>query len=307
MNIEALKEVIKQEFNKWDLELKKIEHAGAEGVVIKDFFKKRLHSFRWVFEPYIFHTLILRYGKQLEEHWRNYLPPIKSENAFVVIERRCHPNFWFVLRNIAWANPNMSVYIVCSDENEGFVRELLGNKVDNFHILRLFHGEAVRDKAIKDYNHLLTNYNFYDNFINNNVKYILTIQMDLFIRKKISDDMFVGDYWGAPWGWNTPLPGGSGATIRNVNRLKELCLLHRPDPKDTDFIEGEDIWFSEKIIELRWNFPNLEYRIKHIMESIPTVDPYIVHQFWTYLEVFRDKFNTPLFTDFLNHILTLDI
>lgn len=297
MNIDGLREVIIKEFNKWD-ELHKLSQDDSE------FFNKRLHSFRMEFEPYIYNILINRYAGFLEEHWQNYYPPKQSDNAFVVIERRCHPNYWFVLRNIAWANPNMSVYIICSDENEQFIKALLGDKVSYFHILPLFKGSPNREKAIAEYNNLLTDYHFYEHF---SAKYILTIQMDVFIRKKLTNDIFIGDYWGAPWGWKPMLPGGSGSTIRNVKRLQELCKINRPNPLHDNGVNAEDAWFSEKIVESNWNYPDINFRKSTIMESIPTSDPYIIHQFWTYFDSFRPKMYSDLFTNFLNHILTFDI
>ncbi len=297
MDVNALKEVIVQEFVNWE--------PTTNNVNDIDFYKKRLHHFRTVFEPYIYNILIKKYSGCLDDFWKDYLPPLVSDKAFVIIERRCHPNYWFILRNIAWANPNMSVYIICSEENEMFIRTLLGNKVSNFNILPLFKGSPDRTTAIKDYNNLLTDYRFYEKI---NDKYILTIHMDVFFRKKISDDIFIGDYWGAPWGWNQIMPGGSGATIRCVQKMIELCKLYRPSPElKSDNIDGEDAWFSEKIIELGWMYPDIDFRKKTIMESIPVTDPYIVHQFWTYFDTFKTVFYSDVFQNFLDFMLTIRI
>ncbi len=325
MDIESFNQVIIQEFLNWQ--------PNESNINDTDFYKKRLHHFRTIFEPYVYHILIKKYGDLLDKKWQDYIPPLESDKAFVIIERRCHHNYWFILRNIAWANPNMSVYIICSDENELFIRSLLGSKASNFHILPLFKGSPNRATAIKDYNNLLTDYTFYEKI---NAKYILTIQMDVFIRKKITDDLFIGDYWGAPWAWTQIMPGGSGATIRNVQKMIELCKLYRPNRglkqsnpsgkaqltfgkaqltfgkaqltfgKEEE-IHGEDAWFSSKIIELGWKYPDIDFRKRTIMESIPTADPCIVHQFWTYFEVFKNHFHTELFHNFLYSTFTIQI
>jgi hypothetical protein len=185
-----------------------------------------------------------------------------------------------------------------------FIRSLLGDKASNFHILPLFTGSPDRITAVRDYNNLLTDYRFYEKI---NAKYILTIQMDLFIRKKLTDDLFIGDYWGAPWAWTQIMPGGSGSTIRCVERMIELCKLYRPSPKLTDVINGEDVWFSNKIIELGWKYPDIEFRKKTILESIPTADPYIVHQFWTYFDAFKFNLHSEVFQKYLQCILSIHI
>ncbi len=295
MDISSFREVIIQEFMKWE----------KEGVNDTESYKKRLHHFRTVFEQYVFNILIKRYSEYLADFWKEYIPHKQADNAFVIIERRCHPNFWFVLRNIAWANPNMSVYIICSEENEMFIRSLLGNKVSQFNILTLFNGSPDREQAIREYNNLLTDYRFYEQI---KAKYMLTIQMDVFIRRKLTDDIFIGDYWGAPWGWKEIMPGGGGATIRHVQRLYDLCKKYRPTPLDNDnYIGSEDSWISDKIIELGWNYPDIEFRKKAIMESIPTANPYIVHQFWTFFDSFKFNLHSEVFAKYLHCILTFVI
>jgi hypothetical protein len=292
MNIEGLREVIKHEF---------LTYNSNEN--------KRLHHFRIVFEPYIYNILIKRYSNYLDDFWKNYFPPKRSDKAFVIIERRCHPNYWFILRNIAWANPDMSVYIICSDQNESFIKTLLGDKVEHFNILPLFKGSPDRDEAIKEYNMLLTDYTFYEKI---NAKYMLTIQMDVFIRKKLTDDIFTGDYWGAPWAWKQELPGGGGATIRNISKMIELCKYSNKYEKIDGVIgqgqgQGEDSWISDKIMSLGWTFPDIEIRKRSIMESIPTPDPFIIHQFWTFFSTFSHHFDSDVFYNFLNHMLTFYI
>jgi hypothetical protein len=134
-------------------------------------------------------------------------------------------------------------------------------------------------------------------------EYILTIQMDVFIRRKITDDLFVGDYWGAPWAWNEEAAGGGGATVRKVATMLDICSKHQyhGDPAK----EGEDIWFCNKIIEDGYEIKDIEFRATRIMESLSTDDPVLVHQFWTFLSNEDKSFDE--FVAYIEQILTLDM
>ena len=256
----------------------------------------RLDIYRNVLEPYFYSHLTENYGNMLQEHWDSYRPPLTSEHAFVIVERRAHPNFRFILQNIAWAAPHMAVYIFCSDENLAFIEAILGDKINSFHIIEAFQGDVSREEGKIGYNDVMTDYRFYESISS---RYILTIQMDNIIRRKIPASMFVGDYWGNPWAWRTHAAGGGGATVRRVAAMIELCKKHRPDPT-IDVPPLEDAWIAERT----HSFPDFEFRRAHLMESIPTNDPVILHQFWTFTDAYivtpRDNVVT-----YWTHLLTL--
>jgi len=230
--------------------------------------------------------LLQTYGQMLDAHWANYYPPKQSDYAFVIVERRVHPNFRFILQNIAWAAPYMSVYIFCSDENKAFIHALLGDKRDHYTIIETFVGDVPRTQAIQDYNNLLTDYVFYQAI---HAKYMMTVQMDNIFRKQLPQTIFVGDYWGNPWFWKKDAAGGGGASIRRVAYMIELCKTHRPNPGEP-VNSNEDSWISEKTV----NFPDIDFRTEFSMESAPAQDPYVLHQFWTfsnpYIELGKDIF-----------------
>jgi hypothetical protein len=240
---------------------------------------KRLDAYRHKLEPYIFNYLIEHYGPRFQKFWETYLPPKKAERAFIIVERRDHPNFKFVLQNIAWSNPNMSVYIFCSDINYSFILSLLGDKAPFFNITQIFKGNPPRFEAVSEYNRTLKDYRFYEQI---DAKYGITVQMDTIFRKKIPDHIFVGDYWGNPWAWKQSSPGGGGATIRNISSLKFLCRLYNPMPETDMNSDAEDSWISDHMTLLSMSYPDIEFRKNHIMESMPAEDPVILHQFWTF-------------------------
>jgi len=238
----------------------------------------RLDIYRNVLEPYFYSYLTEHYGKMLQEHWESYRPPLTSEHAFVIVERRAHPNFRFILQNMAWAAPHMAVYLFCSDENLAFIEAILGDKINSFHIIEAFQGDVSREEGKIGYNDVMTDYRFYESI---SATYILTIQMDNIIRRKIPASLFTGDYWGNPWAWRTHAAGGGGATVRRVAAMIELCKKHRPDPT-IDVPPLEDAWIAERTN----SFPDFSFRREHLMESIPANDPVILHQFWTFMDAY---------------------
>ena len=92
----------------------------------------------------------------------------------------------------------MSVYIFCSDVNINFLKGLIGDKIDNFNLIQVFKGDPSLEEAIKDYNNFLTSWKMYETI---NAEWSLLVQMDVFIRRKLPDSIFVGEYWGYPFGW----------------------------------------------------------------------------------------------------------
>ena len=245
-----------------------------------------LDALRCSLEPFVYSYLLQKYGGMLQTFWESYLPPKKSDHVFLIAERRAHPNFLFILQNIAWAGPHMAVYIFCSEENQSFVKALLGNKCEYYHIIPIFTGNPTREEGKIAYNNLFTDYRFYQLI---DATYMLTVQMDNFFRKKIDPAMFVGDYWGNPWSWSEGTAGGGGATVRRIAAMIDLCRVHRADP-NVQFDGTEDIWFSDRVT----NYPDISFRCTYMMESVHVEDPYIVHQFWTfgngYLVLDRDQF-----------------
>ena len=258
-----------------------------------------LEEYRSKLEPYIYMYLLENYGPMLQEHWKTYQPPLKSKNVFVIIERRAHPNFRFILQNIAWAAPDMAVYIFCSDENKPFLEAILSDKIAYYTIVEVFKGNPSCEEGKRDYNNLLTNYSFYESIASQGAKYMMTVQMDNIFRKKLPQSMFVGDYWGNPWFWEKEAAGGGGATMRRLEYMIKLCKEHRPN-LEIPINGAEDSWISEKTV----TYPSLEFRESFLMESVPAINPYVLHQFWTFANPYIEL-KKEAFIKYWTHLLTI--
>jgi hypothetical protein len=262
--------------------------------------KQRLRNLRIALEPLIFNQLNETYGKKLNDFWENYTPPLRSSKTFVLIERRCHPNMWFVLRNILWSGSSlgMSIVIYCSNENEGYIRSFLADKVDSFHIIPFFKGEGDSKNGIIDYNDLLTRYTTYQEILYlTGASYMITVQMDNFFRRQMIEDLFIHDYYGAPWAWDHSAPGGSGVTFRRIQLMIDLCKKYRPDISVLIEEAGEDCWWNNVLRLEKAHIPLFSFRWRIINESshvciieeekhLSFYNPFIIHQSWTYIDRF---------------------
>ncbi len=279
-------------------EVAKLEYANRLPIEML-----RLDRYRLVLEPYIYHYLIERTLPTLNKFWETYLPPKKARQAFVIVERRHHPNFEFILKNIAWAAPTMSVYIFCSDVNRKFIEAILGDKASHYNISEAFVGQGSRNQGKTEYNNFFTNADSYRKI---DAEYIMTVQMDNFFRRKLPlHVVFIGDYWGNPWAWNTNAPGGGGATVRRVQTMIELCDKFRPPPR-ADMNDNEDSWMCEHLLKIKGDYPPIAYRRQVIMESVAVEDPYIIHQFWTFMEQYMPMSKKD-FTAYWSHLLSLSL
>lgn len=258
-------------------------------------YENSLIQYRTSLEPYVYQHLIAKYGSSMDAFWKTHTFPKKSPYAWVIVERRCHPNWWFVLRNLAWAAPVMSLYIFCSDENLPFLKTLLGDKVDQVHLIPWFKGYADRPEAIRNYNDALKSAELYEKI---DATYAIVAQLDTYLRYKIPPGIFVGDYYGAPWNWDPDAPGGGGLSVRKIASMIRIC---REAPKDD---RAEDIWFSDYVRKNGYEYPPLELRMCVFNESFPNRYFIGVHQFWTYLDTYS-VYDTVTYREILGVYLTI--
>lgn len=260
--------------------------------------KETLDRYRCDLEPYIWQHLMIKYGKQLDEFWKTHKFPKKSKYAWTIIERRCHPNLWFLLRNIAWAGPEFSLYIFCSDENYNFIKSLLGDKIDTVHIIKWVKGFATRQEGKDQYAQTFKLAGFYKNI---DAEYMIRAEPDTYLRHKVPEYIFTTDFYGAPWAWNLEMPGGGGLHIRKISTMIELCTKANYAGAD-----GEDYWLGSKIIEYGYKYPSLDFRKNVFSENFPINDPIGVHQFWTFLDNFEIS-NIDKFKEHLTRYLKINI
>jgi hypothetical protein len=261
--------------------------------------KETLHFYRVQLEPYIFNYLNYTYGKKLDDFWKTHQFPKKSKYAFVIVERRIHPNWWFVLRNIAWAAPHLSLYIFCSDINYEFIKSILGDKATNVNIQIWFKGINSVEEGFKEYSLTFLMPQFYKLI---DAEYFINFQMDSYFLQKIPDWIFQGTYYGSPWCWSAHRAGNGGLAVRNTKLLTELCTKELNNIFDNG---GEDTFISDALIKHNFKYPEFDFRIKVFQENFPTeYIPIGTHQFWTYISNYNLS-DRDIFTKNIKKLLTL--
>jgi hypothetical protein len=268
---------------------------------------KMLSNLRNKLEPFVFNALEEGYGRELTEFWKTYTPPKKAKRAYMLVEGRIHPNMWFILRNMAWAGPDMSVYIFCSDQNYDYIMDLLGDKAPHFNVIVAFKGDPPKEQAIQEFINFYGNWKMWEMI---DSEYSIILQMDNYFRKRLEDHLFCYDYYACRWAWKSHEPGGALAICR-VAKMIEIFKTQRPNT-EVDLTIPSDEFINKAIIE-NGTFPPLMENIENIMESLQVltdsgikkiiVDPYAVHQPWT----FSYTFSQEEFKLFWRELLTIRI
>ena len=254
---------------------------------------KMLSNLRNKLEPFVFNALEEGYGNKLTAFWKTYTPPKKAKRAYMLVEGRIHPNMWFVLRNIAWAGPDMAVYIFCSDQNYDYIMGLLGDKAPHFNVIVAFKGDPPKEQAWQEFVNLYTSYKTWEMI---DAEYALLIQMDVFLRKRLDDCLFKYDWYACRWAWKIQEPGG-GISICRVQKMISILKEHRPNV-DVDCPISSDE-FINRIIQVNGTYPPLMENIQNLMESMHAItgdgykqlliNPYAVHQPWTFSYTFNQE------------------
>ncbi len=257
------------------------------------------HQVRINEEAPIFAHLQSKYGEAYTKWWNDPSTtfPTQSSNTVLLVERRPHPNFLFVIQNALYFCKDFSLIVVCSDESEEFVRKQLGRHAETTDIRPLFKGIGTRDQGRDEYNALFMNAAFWKSIP---AEYVLSIQTDAYLLTPLDESMWTYEYIACAWGWRQDLVGGGGLTWRNVKcciDICEKCLVPIPDENTNeitltkrtvrllppDSANGEDCFFAEGCKALGKAIPIFPERYMYFVESMFYEEPIGVHQWWSYV------------------------
>jgi hypothetical protein len=253
---------------------------------------EQIHQYRMTLEDPIFDELRARYGAPLRAAWESATFPATSSNTVMLVERRPHPNIEFVLHNFMYFCPGFSLTIVCSKDNEAFIRGILGRHQDTTHIIVQFETDCGRDQARDEYNATFMDAEFWGKI---RADYILSIQTDCYLRKPLPTSLWTLDYVASPWAWSPVFVGGGGLTFRKKEAVIEMCKYN-----NSKKVEGEDVFFSNMCLQLKKKVLPLEEAVHIFSESCFVDDPVGVHQWWTYLAQDADaEFQDMTYKDYI--------
>jgi len=214
--------------------------------------------------------------------------PNGNRLGIVLLEFREQKFIKQLIKQIAhvYGGSDVSLFIVHSIKNETFFKKILQNWKNVTYIKLSFDDNDTLSNYEKSqkYSDICCDPTLYSQL---NTQFVLFIQWDAFIRKRIPEHFFKFSYVGAPWvGFPNDWPdnpnvqlgnkrvGNGGFSLRNVKRMIEICSEH------TRGKLNEDVFISNHldIHEL----PSIEEAKSFSVEWIYHPDPVGCHAIWKF-------------------------
>ncbi len=234
------------------------------------------HKLRVELEPELYEELQHRYSEKLNAFWESASFQKNAPNTVCVIERRCHPNLEFVIKNcmyFATKSAPFSLTLVCSKQNEEYLRTIVGKHSETTNWIVAFDTNPGYEQARIDYNRFLTSPELYEQI---SADYILTAQTDCWLRKPLPPVLWTLDYCAAFWVWQPNDVGGGGLTWRKRSTVLQMCKTRK------NINTPEDVYFSQMCRFMESKTLPYEEGADIFCESVLCEDAVGVHQWWTY-------------------------
>ncbi len=232
--------------------------------------KELLDLKRKKFEPIVFHWLRQQGQEHLDSFWKIYKPPLTASKTICIVERREHPNFDYILKNVCYFSQGWSITVICSNENYDFVKGMLQEKPAT--VLPLFEGYGTPEQGKEEYNTLLQTETFWKGI---DAEWILTVEMDSYLLRPLPVEMFEYDYVASHWAWDKTSQGG-GLSLRKKEAMLFLCSQKFP------MCLAQDIWVNDGCKKYGLKTPTYVAMQNWFVESCYSFVPIGVHQWWTF-------------------------
>lgn len=229
------------------------------------------HQKRMALEPLIYDVLTRKYGPFLKKFWDTHQVPVGTNKRIVIVERRIHPNLAFVLYNAAYYGPGWGITIVCSDSNYEYCKSIVGNK-ETVTVRPYFTGVGSPAQGKQEYNQLLQSKEFYSQF---EETHLCLVETDCYFRRKIPEWVLDYDLIGCPYNWDESMAGG-GLSFRKREAMMQICETF-PEKN-----AAQDVYVWEGAKKLGLKVPSFEDAVTQLTESVFSLNPFGVHQWWTF-------------------------
>lgn len=229
--------------------------------------------------------------------------PTKYKYSILLIDSRKEPNLEFIIYNsIFLTDETVGFQIFCTKENYLFLKDIIKD-IPNITINIL----TRPLKNINNYNTLITDYNFWEMVKG---EYCLIIQPDTILIKHLNFNDYLFDFIGAPfhkkdyilydYNRNTKnhiilkldLPKinnnfkhnqNGGLSIRNINKMKEICKKYPYKNLKLIFNEyNEDTYFCYFLNKINSNLPSYEKSSSFSSEQVLNYNSIGLHKIWLY-------------------------
>lgn len=255
------------------------------------------HSARTQLEHFVFESLNARYGNALNAHMANCKIPKVSDKALVIVERRCHPNLEFVIKNALFFNPGFALHIFCSRANLEFITLILGKHVHDVHIHIVWEGIGTPVEGRVEYNNLLCTRKFWETFTE---EHLILFETDCYFLRPVPPTIFDYDYVAAKWAWKPEHAGGGGLSYRKRSVMLDICDRYKPER-----VEMQDCFASEGVAALGYKTPTFQESGSFFTESVVSDRAVGTHQWWTFLVVICD--NVPRMVRIIHAYMNLEV
>jgi hypothetical protein len=237
-----------------------------------DLSTEQRHQKRMTLDPLIYDILKAKYWHPLQQFWENHTVPKQSHSTIVLIERRIHPNFAFLLYNAAYFARDFGIVILCSDMNYEYCKRICGKNATNVEIRPIFQGNPEPSVGKLEYNTLQKQKELYESLPGD---YLLFLEVDCYLRKSIPAEWKEYDLIAAPYEWDETAVGG-GFSYRKKSSMIQICETYKDD------VWAADTYVYKGAQHLGLKIPPFETGITYVAESCIYEDPVGVHQWWTF-------------------------
>lgn len=227
-----------------------------------------LHRCRVELEPFVYSYLKDTYGPSMDKAWQTCTIPRVSDKAILIVERRCHPNLEFTIKNAVYFAKGYSLHIVCSEANRAFVEEVCGSQLPNIHIHPMFKDIGTVERGKQEYNSLLKQAGFWSSFAE---EYLLCMETDSYLLRHIPSIIYDYPYVASEWPWATGQ--GGGLSHRRRSFMLEVCTVEGKHHA----CEMQDTFANEGFLALGY-----KYLEGIFCESMCEQDLVGTHQWWTF-------------------------
>lgn len=165
----------------------------------------------------------------------------KGRLNICLIELRIMPEIEYVINSILkiYDPSEIGLTLVFGNINKDYIYNITKNMKN----IKYIYYNQFDNLTIKKYNKLLKWNNFYKNFID--FEFVLIVQTDSLIMRKIDNIYFNYDYIGAPWKDIKDNHGGNGGfSLRRIKKMLETTSNNKNFKKISGHKPNEDIFFS---------------------------------------------------------------
>jgi hypothetical protein len=233
------------------------------------------HQYRFQIESLLFQVLESKYMNKLTDYWNETDIPLESEKAIVFVERRCHPNLEFCIKNAVYFARGYSLYIFCSEANRPFVEHICGSQKDSIHIIPIFKTIGTPQEGKDVYNKLLKDESFWKSILSEDC---LMMETDTYLRGPLPDSITQYDYVASKWPWLPNEPGGGGLSFRKRSMMIQLC-----QDETLQSIQMQDSFVSDGVKKYGYTTPSDEDSKEYFTECELNLNVCGVHQWWTFV------------------------